>query len=137
MTQALKEQITVRLTPELHAALVRESFGDKLSEVARRRLEQSFADDPEPLEIKSAGQVLKEQKLAAEVAERERKNAIAAREVIAIGDVLTVVEAKLSPVRQAIQQAVNAVDGLTDEQRAQLEKWTQDTLTSLSGLEIK
>ena len=133
----MKESVTVRLTPELYEALKRESFGDTLAEVARRRLEASFADSPEPLEIRSAGAVLKDQKLAAEVAEKERKNAIAAGEVIAIADVLKVVEDKISPVRQAIQQAVNAIDGATDEQRAQLEKWAQDTLTNLSGFVFK
>jgi Arc/MetJ-type ribon-helix-helix transcriptional regulator len=88
-------------------------------------------DGPAP--VKTAAAELKERKLLAEVEQRERENAKASAEVIAIDEVVAVVTKKCEPIRQAIQQVANAVDGLTDDQRGQLDKWREDTLTNLSG----
>ena len=123
-----------RVRPDVFAwlkARAAKDFGSGINDTARTVIEDAF--DAGGDYVPSAAEELKERKLQAEVEQRERENAKASGELIAIDEVVAVVTKKCEPIRQAIQQVINAVDGLTDDQRAQLDKWREDTLTNLSG----
>lgn len=132
MAQKNKNQITLRIDDALLAQLEGEVGRFEfttISEAARARLHSP--DYVAPAQTVAAE--LRERKLVAEVTARELDNAKATGSVIAKDDVVDVWTKMCEPLRQAIQQVTNAVDGLTDEQRTQLEKWKEDTLTNLSG----
>lgn len=136
-----RSQITVEVEPDLLALVVKEANGNFESnpEAVRRILAAHFANradvtpgavEPEDPNGQAA---LKRRKQLAEVQAIERKNDEATGELIPQAVALEEHIRAMTPVRQAVQQVTAAVDGLTDEQMAQLSKWTEDTLTNLSG----
>jgi len=135
------DQLSVRIGPEIRVAIDRlradqpfEYGGD--SEAARFLIEKGIgnAQADGSFTAKTAAASLKERRLTAAVEAAERENAIGTDEVIYKTDVVEVLEKMCRPIRQAIQQVTNAADGLTVEQRVQLDKWKEDTLTNLSTI---
>lgn len=134
----LPTAVNVPLSSELASKLVAfaEANFETPTEIARQRLAASFEDGAatEPADDNPNSQAaLKQRRLAADVEERERKNAEARGELVRVEAVKLAYEKMITPIRQAIQQVGGAVDGLTEEQAAQLTKWTEDTLTNLSA----
>jgi hypothetical protein len=130
-----KDTISFRVSGPVFAALekdVDEFNAKNIAEAARARLESTL-DSPAPRTAKSE---LSERKLIAEVTAREIENEKKLGALILRTDALLSLQRKCEPIRQAIMQVANAVDGLTDDQRAQLDKWREDTLTNLSGGEF-
>lgn len=116
--------------------------GKAVTEVMREILADYFRrfeppelnfEGPTPAAPLEESDDLRQRRLAAQVEEAERKNREAAGELIRADAVKLAYDKHTAPMRQAIQQVVNSVDGLTEEQRAQLTKWSEDTLTNFSG----
>jgi hypothetical protein len=139
MATRTRSAVTFDIEPELLAQLSAEADSNFESnpEAVRRIIVAYFANKvnapAEVVEDPNGKAALQRRKQLAEVQAIERKNAEATGELIPQAVALEEHLRAMTPVRQAIQQVGGAVDGLTDEQRAQLAKWTEDTLTNLSG----
>ena len=127
---------SVRVTPGLFEQVeaLRSSKRLKLSDTVRFIVEQFFAaDDWPPVSPadKTEEAELRDRKLRAEVEDRERKNAVALGELTSRAVFMAEVEKAFAQIRQRIQQI--SIDGMTDEQRDQLDKAKEDCMTDLSA----
>ena len=137
MATKTRSAVTFDIEPELLEQLSAEADSNFESnpEAVRRIVAAHFTNKVDaPTEEDPNGKAaLQRRRLLADVQEKERKNAEATGELIPQAVAIEEHLRALTPVRQAIQQVASAVDGLSDEQSAQLRKWSEDTLTTLSG----
>lgn len=114
-------------------AEVNDSFGSlKLSDVVRKRLTESYNREPGALPLTELESVRDEgRKIDNEM--KLMKLRQARGELVRADAVVLAYRRMITPIRQALLQVEYAATDLTDEQRAELVKWREDTLTNLSA----
>lgn len=116
--------------------LRRDRYEDHLAPAVRFALEDYFGrvapDDAAPVPTDEQAE-LKRRKTVAEVEARELELAKIRGDVSSRADFIAELEPRLANARQEIMNLPSAVDGMTDEQRKQLDGAIQNLLTTLSG----